>query len=129
METIEALRARERQEKRSPALALAVICVGYFMVILDATVTNVALPSIGRGLHGSVTGLQWVVDAYTLSFAGLLLTGGALAERLGGRRIFAVGLVVFGAASAASGRIMARTGPRVGAAVTFRGIAPGTHGA
>ncbi len=101
METMEALRARE--ERHSSALALAVICTGYFMVILDATVTNVALPSIGRGLNGSVTGLQWVVDAYTLSFAGLLLTGGALAERLGGRRIFTLGLVVFGAASAACG--------------------------
>src|SRR5215469_11963288 len=101
MATIEALRAQK--EKPNPAFALAVICTGYFMVILDATVTNVALPSIGRGLHGSVTGLQWVVDAYTLSFAGLLLTGGALAERLGGRRIFAAGLIVFGAASAACG--------------------------
>ena len=70
METIEALRAREEEEKRSPAFVLGVICIGYFMVIMDATVTNVALPSIGRGLHGSVTGLQWVVDAYTLSFAG-----------------------------------------------------------
>jgi DHA2 family methylenomycin A resistance protein-like MFS transporter len=102
MDTMHALRARE-EEKHSPAAALAVICVGYFMVILDATVTNVALPSIGRGLHGSVTGLQWVVDAYTLSFAGLLLTGGALAERLGARRVFTAGLVVFGAASAACG--------------------------
>ena len=79
METMQALRARE--EKRNPTAALAVICVGYFMVIIDATVVNVALPSIGRGLHGSVTGLQWAVDAYTLSFAAMLLTGGALAER------------------------------------------------
>src|SRR5262252_3889133 len=101
MATIEALRAQK--ERHNPAFALAVICTGYFMVILDATVTNVALPSIGRGLHGSVTGLQWVVDAYTLSFAGLLLTGGALAERLGGRRVFTFGLVVFWAASAACG--------------------------
>jgi len=61
----------------------------------------VALPSIGRGLHGSVTGLQWVVDAYTLSFAALLLTGGALAERLGGRRVYTASLVIFGTASAA----------------------------
>jgi DHA2 family methylenomycin A resistance protein-like MFS transporter len=101
METMQALRARE--EKRNPTAALAVICAGYFMVIIDATVVNVALPSIGRGLHGTVTGLQWAVDAYTLSFAALLLTGGALAERLGGRRIFTLGLVVFGAASAACG--------------------------
>jgi MFS transporter, DHA2 family, methylenomycin A resistance protein len=115
MATIEALRARK--ERPSPAFALAVICTGYFMVILDATVTNVALPSIGRGLHGSVTGLQWVVDAYTLSFAALLLAGGALAERLGGRRIFALGLVVFGAASAACG-----LAPTLGVLVTARFI-------
>src|SRR5579859_671326 len=101
MDTLQALQARE--EKANPAAALAVICTGYFMVILDATVTNVALPSIGRALHGSVTGLQWVVDAYTLSFAALLLTGGALAERLGGRRVFTAGLPIFGAASAACG--------------------------
>src|SRR5215472_10681495 len=101
METTTATRPQE--ETRTGPATLALICTGYFMVILDATVTNVALPSIGHGLHGSVTGLQWVVDAYTLSFAGLLLTGGALAERLGGRRIFNLGLVVFGAASAACG--------------------------
>src|SRR5215470_11415413 len=99
MATIDALRAQ--RERHNPAFALAVICTGYFMVILDATVTNVALPSIGRGLHGSVTGLQWVVDAYTLSFAALLLTGGALAMRLGGRRVITAGLLLFGAASAA----------------------------
>src|SRR5215468_327530 len=61
---------------RSPALALLVICAGYFLVILDAMVVNVALPSVGHELHGGVAGLQWTVDAYTLSFAGLLLTGG-----------------------------------------------------
>jgi DHA2 family methylenomycin A resistance protein-like MFS transporter len=82
-------------------LALAVICTGYFLVILDATVVNVALPAIGRELHSGVSGQQWVVDAYTLSFAGLLLAGGTLAERLGGRRVFAAGLALFGLASAA----------------------------
>ena len=92
---------RTSEETRTGPAALALICTGYFMVILDATVTNVALPSIGRGLHGSVTGLQWVVDAYTLSFAALLLTGGAVAERLGGRRVYTAGLVIFGTASAA----------------------------
>ena len=99
MESLTALRAAEGT--RSSPASLAVICIGYFLVILDATVTNVALPSIGRELHGSITGLQWVVDAYTLSFAALLLTGGALAERLGGRRVFAAGLALFAAASAA----------------------------
>ena len=101
METTTATRPQE--ETRTGPATLALICTGYFIVILDATVTNVALPSIGRGLHGSVTGLQWVVDAYTLSFAALLLTGGTLAERLGSRRVFTAGLVIFGAASAACG--------------------------
>lgn len=95
--------SRPQEETRTGPAPLALICTGYFMVILDATVTNVALPSIGRGLHGGVTGLQWVVDAYTLSFAAFLLTGGALAERLGGRRVFTGGLLVFGAASAGCG--------------------------
>jgi MFS transporter, DHA2 family, methylenomycin A resistance protein len=76
METTTATRPQE--ETRTGPATLALICTGYFMVILDATVTNVALPSIGRDLHGSVTGLQWVVDAYTLSFAALLLTGAVL---------------------------------------------------
>lgn len=102
METTTAPPQHSEGTRTRPA-TLALICAGYFMVILDATVTNVALPSIGRGLHGGVTGLQWVVDAYTLSFAAPLLTGGALAERLGGRRVFTAGLVVFGAASAACG--------------------------
>src|SRR5215468_8913089 len=78
METTTAPRARTGV--RTPAATLVLICTGYFMVILDATVTNVALRAIGRGLHGGITGLQWVVDAYTLAFAALLLTGGALAE-------------------------------------------------
>jgi MFS transporter, DHA2 family, methylenomycin A resistance protein len=102
MQTIEQERTPERAAASS-RLALVVICLGYFMVIVDTTVVNVALPAIGRDLHGGVAGLQWVVDAYTLSFAGLLLTGGALAERLGGRRVFGAGLVVFAAASAACG--------------------------
>ena len=93
---------KEHPQQRSP-LALVVICVGYFLVILDAMVVNVALPAIGHELHGGVAGLQWVVDAYTLSFAGLLLAGGALAERLGGRVVFLAGLVTFALASAACG--------------------------
>ncbi len=89
--------------RQASSLALVVICLGYFMVIVDTTVVNVALPAIARDLQGGVAGLQWVVDAYTLSFAGLLLTGGALAERRGGRPVFGAGLAVFAAASAACG--------------------------
>jgi DHA2 family methylenomycin A resistance protein-like MFS transporter len=83
--------------------SLAIICAGYFLVILDVTVVNVALPSIGRQLHGGVSGLQWVVDAYTLSFAGLLLAGGALAQRAGARGVFTAGLALFALCSAACG--------------------------
>jgi MFS transporter, DHA2 family, methylenomycin A resistance protein len=100
METTEQQRTEARP---TSGLALVVICLGYFMVIVDTTAVNVALPSIGRDLHSGIAGLQWVVDAYTLSFAALLLTGGTLAERLGGKRVFGSGLAVFAAASAACG--------------------------
>jgi DHA2 family methylenomycin A resistance protein-like MFS transporter len=82
-------------------LPLIGICLGYFMVILDATAVNVALPDLGRELRGDVAGLQWVVDAYTLVFAALLLSGGALGDRLGSRRVFLAGLGLFTVASAA----------------------------
>lgn len=73
------------------------------MVILDVTVINVAVPVVGRELSASLTGIQWITDGYTLVFAGLLLTGGALGDRLGNRRIFCTGVVVFTAASAGCG--------------------------
>ena len=79
------------------------LSLGYFMVILDATVVNVALPALGRGLHTGVSGLQWIVDAYTLVLAAFLLAGGSLADRLGGRRVLQAGLVLFSGASAACG--------------------------
>jgi MFS transporter, DHA2 family, methylenomycin A resistance protein len=82
-------------------LPLLAICLGYFMVILDATIVNVALPSIGRQLGGGVSALQWVVDAYTVVFAGLLLSAGSLGDLLGARRVFDAGLALFTAASAA----------------------------
>jgi EmrB/QacA subfamily drug resistance transporter len=73
------------------------------MALLDATVVNVALPAIGRGLHTSLAGLQWTVSAYTLTLAGLILLGGALGDRLGRRRVFLTGVVWFAAASAGCG--------------------------
>jgi DHA2 family methylenomycin A resistance protein-like MFS transporter len=76
------------------------LCVAFFMVILDTTIVNVALPAMGAGLHSTVTGLQWVVDGYTLVFAALLLAGGSACDRLGGRRVLAVGLAAFTAGSA-----------------------------
>src|SRR4051794_12040250 len=81
-------------------LPLLAICLGYFMVIVDATIVNVALPSIGRELGGATSDLQWIVDAYTVAFAGLLLSAGSLGDRLGARRIFDAGLVLFTVTSA-----------------------------
>ncbi|MEW2254309.1 MFS transporter [Streptomyces sp. NPDC047869] len=85
---------------RSSAPLLAV-CAGYFMVILDVTIINVAVPVVGRELRASLTGIQWITDGYTLVFAGFLMTGGALGDRLGNRRVFRAGVGVFTAASAA----------------------------
>src|SRR4051794_3455181 len=71
------------------------------MVILDVTVINVAVPVVGRDLSASLTGIQWITDGYTLVFAGFLMTGGALGDRLGNRRGFCSGVVGFPVASAA----------------------------
>jgi DHA2 family methylenomycin A resistance protein-like MFS transporter len=86
-----------------PALTLLAICLGYFMTILDASAVVVALPSIEQTFSTSVTGLQWIVDGYLVIFAGFLLTGGALGDRLGSRRVFLVGLTLFTVASAMCG--------------------------
>jgi MFS transporter, DHA2 family, methylenomycin A resistance protein len=87
---------------RSLAPLLAV-CVGYFMVILDVTIINVAVPVVGRELSASLTGIQWIVDGYTLVLAAFLLTAGALGDRLCNRRVFCTGVVVFTGASALCG--------------------------
>ena len=79
--------------------ALALLCGAFFMVILDAAIVTVALPSIEQDLGFSAQGLQWVVSAYALTFAGLLLLGGRAADLLGRRRVFMVGLVLFTLAS------------------------------
>jgi EmrB/QacA subfamily drug resistance transporter len=82
---------------------LIAVCVAIFMLLLDITVVNVALPAIQRSLHSSFQDLQWVVDAYSLMLAALLLTGGALADLFGRRLLFTVGLVIFTASSAVCG--------------------------
>jgi EmrB/QacA subfamily drug resistance transporter len=84
-------------------LTLGACCLGLFMVMLDNTIVNVALPSIQRDLGAGVSGLQLVVDAYVLVFASLLLTAGSLGDRFGRRRVFRAGLVVFTASSALCG--------------------------
>src|SRR6476659_6127698 len=84
-------------------LALALLAAAQFVVVLDASIVNVALPSIGTALHFSQDDLSWVVNAYTLTFGGFLLLGGRMADLIGRRRMFIVGLFVFAAASFAGG--------------------------
>src|SRR5947209_6742543 len=84
-------------------LPLVSLCLGFFMVMMDATVVNTALPDIGRALSAAVSGLQWVTAGYTLVFACLLLSAGSLGDRLGARRVFLTGLAVFTLASLACG--------------------------
>src|SRR3954451_18392046 len=82
--------------------ALAITSVAVFMVTLDNLVVTTAIPVIREDLHASLSGLQWTVNAYTLTFAVLLLTGAALGDRFGRRRLLAVGVAIFTAASAAA---------------------------
>ncbi len=99
---------------------LAVLCVSLLIVSLDNTVLNVALPTLVRDLHASSSGLQWVMDAYAVVFAGLLLVQGSLGDRLGRKWVFLAGLVVFAVGSAASA-FSHTTGMLVGARA-FMGI-------
>ena len=93
--------AQEYLERRWTALIL--LCVAQFIVVLDASIVNVALPSIGKGLDFSEEDLPWIVNAYVIAFGGFLLLGGRAADLLGRRRIFITGLAVVGIASLAAG--------------------------
>ena len=87
----------------NPWLVLVLVCLGQFMVILDATIVNVALPSIQQDLQFSAADLQWVINSYTLVFGGFLLLGGRAADLLGRRALFVAGVIVFSAASLLNG--------------------------
>jgi EmrB/QacA subfamily drug resistance transporter len=89
--------------KVNPWLVLVIACLAQFMVVLDATVVNIALPSVQHGLHFSAANLQWVVNAYTLIFGGFLLLGGRAADLLGRKRLFVAGVILFSAASLLNG--------------------------
>lgn len=93
--------APARTDKPSRTLLIG-LSLGYFMVLLDMTIVSVALPAISSDLHVGLSGLQWVTNGYTITFAALLLTAGWLADRYGGRRIFLWGLVTFGVLSGVS---------------------------
>src|SRR5436190_22460636 len=99
---------------------LLLACLAQFMVILDVSVVNVALPAIRGGLHFSEQDLQWVVNAYTVTFAGFLLLGGRAADLLGRRRVFVSGLLLFGGSSLAGG--LAQTQGMLIAARALQGL-------
>src|SRR3954468_15341135 len=96
---------------------LAVLCAVYFMVILDAAIVRVAIPSIEQDLHMSSEGLQWVANAYMLTFGALLLLGGRFAYLVGRRRLFLGGLVVFTLAS-----LLCGLAPSGSALIAFRAV-------
>src|SRR3954447_2556176 len=105
---------------------LVAVCTGVFMLLLDVTIVNVALPDIQKSLHAGLSDLQWVVDAYALSLAALLLTAGSIADRFGRRAMFSVGIVVFTAGSLLCGvagdptfLALARAFQGVGGAIMF----------
>jgi MFS family permease len=111
-------------DRRTRAATLAVACAALFLIFLDNTIVNVALPSIQRSLAATPDLLEWAVNAYVVVFAGLVLLAGKLGDKHGRRRLFAAGLVIFGAASAAAATaadpaslIAARAGQGVGAAL------------
>jgi EmrB/QacA subfamily drug resistance transporter len=96
-------------------LVLGICCLSLFIVGLDSTIVNVALPSIGRDLHSSVSGLQWTIDAYLLVLASLLMFSGSTADRVGRRRTFQVGLAVF-----TVGSLLCSLAPGLGWLIAFR---------
>src|ERR1700749_1803661 len=100
---------------------LAVLCLSVLLVVVDNTIVIVALPTISRDLHASTSALQWVVDGYTVSFAGLLLLGGNLGDRLGRRRFLQLGLLLFGVFSV--GAALSRSTGELIAARALMGLA------
>jgi EmrB/QacA subfamily drug resistance transporter len=109
---------REQQPGRAQRrLILAICCMSLLMVGLDNTIVNVALPSIHRELHASLSGLQWTIDAYTLVIATLLMLSGSMADRFGRRRVFQLGLVLF-----SSGSLLCAVAPSLGALIAFRAV-------
>jgi EmrB/QacA subfamily drug resistance transporter len=101
--------------RRRRLLVLIICCSSLFIVGLDSTIVNVALPAIGRDLHAGVSGLQWTIDGYTLVLAGLLMLSGATADRVGRRRVFQIGLAVFTAGSG-----LCSLAPGLGWLIAFR---------
>src|ERR1700678_2035827 len=98
-------------------LVLAICCMSLFIVGMDATVGNVEPPSLAKDFHATVSGLQWTIDAYLLVIASLLMLSGSVADRVGRRRIFQIGLAVF-----TLGSLACSLAPSLGALVAFRAL-------
>ncbi|QNK01412.1 MFS transporter [Dyella telluris] len=107
--------ARSRQAGTHPNLILAICCLSLLMVAMDATIVNVALPSIRRDLGASISGLQWVIDAYTMVVASLLMLAGSMADRFGRRRVFQTGMGLF-----MLGSLLCSVAPNTEGLVAFR---------
>src|SRR6266536_3166283 len=103
--------------RRRRFLVLAICCTSIVVVVMDISIVNVALPSIRGDLHASVSGLQWTVDAYTLVLASFLVLAGSTADRVGRRRIFQVGLAVFGL-----GSLLCSLAPSIGWLIAARAL-------
>jgi len=103
--------------RRRRLLVLAICCSSLFIVGLDNTIVNLALPSIRRDLGSSLSGLQWVIDAYTLVLASLLMLGGSTGDRIGRRRTFQIGLTLFGI-----GSLLCSVAPTTGWLIAFRAV-------
>src|SRR3984893_18606463 len=91
------------QARTNPWLVLVVLCTGFFMILLDTTIVNVAIPAMSAGLNTTLDQILWVLNAYILVYAVLLVTAGRLGDLFGQRNLFAAGLVIFTAASSACG--------------------------
>src|ERR1700691_2193978 len=106
---------QNQDQNRRLGIILATCCLSLFVVGIDATIVNIALPSIQRSFHASVGGLQWTIDSYTVVLASLLMLSGSLADRLGRRRVFQTGLALF-----TVGSLLCSLAPGLGWLVAFR---------
>src|ERR1700745_3479273 len=106
-----------RLKSRQGRWVLLATVLGSGVAFLDATVVNVALPTIGKELHATLAELQWAVNAYTLTLAGLILLGGSLGDRYGRRRVFVIGVIWFAVASALCG-----LAPDIGVLIAARAL-------
>ena len=105
------------QKHLRPNFVLAICCTSLLLVGMDVTIVNVALPSIQRDLHASLSGLQWIVDAYSLAVASLLMLSGSMSDRFGRRRVFQIGLVLF-----LAGSLLCSVAHTIGTLIAFRAM-------